>query len=81
MQTYDVTRFNQEMRLRTRMFAVNIYKALTSIRLNDLNRIPVKQLIKSATSVAANFSSGQGEGLKLSSIPKSVLSLKSVMKA
>jgi four helix bundle protein len=30
---------------------------LTMIRLNDLSRIPVKQLMRSATSVAANFSS------------------------
>ena len=30
---------------------------LTTIKLNDLNRIPVKQLMRSATSVAANFSS------------------------
>ncbi|MEI7981651.1 MAG: four helix bundle protein [Bacteroidota bacterium] len=57
MKTYDVSRFNQEMRLRTKMFAVNIYRTLTKIRLNDLCRIPVKQLMKSASSVAANFSS------------------------
>jgi four helix bundle protein len=57
MKTYDVSRFNEEMRLRTKMFAVNIYKILEKIRLNDLSRIPVRQLIRSATSVAANFSS------------------------
>ena len=57
MKTYDVKSFNQEMRSRSRLFSVNIYKMLTTIKLNDLNRIPVKQLVRSATSVAANFSS------------------------
>ena len=57
MLAYDVNRFNQEMRLRTKKFAVGMYKILSSIRLNDLCSIPVKQLMKSASSVAANFSS------------------------
>ena len=57
MKTYDVKSFNQEMRSRSRLFSVNIYKMLTTIKLNDLSRIPVKQLMRSATSVAANFSS------------------------
>ena len=57
METYDVSRFNQEIRLRTKMLAVNIYKLLIGLRLNDLSRIPVKQLMRSSTSVAANFSS------------------------
>jgi four helix bundle protein len=57
MKTYDVITFNQEMRSRTKIFAVDIYMALAKIKLDDLNRIPVKQLMKSATSVAANFSS------------------------
>jgi four helix bundle protein len=57
MERYDVKRFNQEMRLRSKLFSVNIYKMLTTVRYNDLNRIPVKQLMRSATSVAANFSS------------------------
>lgn len=57
MTPYDVKRFNQEMRSRSRLFSVNIYKMLTTIKLNDLSRIPVKQLMRSATSVAANFSS------------------------
>ena len=57
METYDVKTFNQRMRSRSKMFAVNIYKMLLKVRLNDLSRIPVKQLMKSATSVAANFSS------------------------
>ena len=57
MQSYDVNRFNHGMRIRTRKFAVNIYHVLDKIRLNDLNRIPARQLMKSASSVAANFSS------------------------
>jgi four helix bundle protein len=57
MKTYDVTRFNQEMRSRSKLFSVNIYKMLNKIRLNGLSRIPVNQLMRSATSVAANFSS------------------------
>ncbi len=39
------------------MLAVNVYKLLNKMTLNDLSRIPVKQLMKSVTSVAANFSS------------------------
>ena len=57
MKPYDVNQFNQEMRSRSRLFAINIYKMLSKLRLNDLSRIPVKQLMKSSTSVAANFSS------------------------
>jgi four helix bundle protein len=57
MKTYDVSRFNHVIRLRTKMFAVNVFQTLTKLRLNDLSRIPVKQLVRSASSVAANFSS------------------------
>ena len=57
METYDVSQFNQRMRLRTKMFAINIYKRLNKLRLTDLSSIPVKQLMRSTTSVAANFSS------------------------
>ena len=57
METYDVKLFNQKMRLRVRSFSVNIYNMLATIKLNDLSRIPIKQLMRSATSVAANFSS------------------------
>jgi four helix bundle protein len=57
MKKYDINSFNEEIRSRSRLFSVNIYKMLTTIKLNDLSRIPVKQLMRSATSVAANFSS------------------------
>jgi four helix bundle protein len=57
METYDVKTFNQRMRARTRIFAVSIYKMFDAIKLNDLNRLVIKQLMRSATSVAANYSS------------------------
>ena len=57
MEKYDVTAFNQKIRQRSKMLAVNVYKLLYDIKLNDLSRVPVKQLMRSVTSVAANFSS------------------------
>jgi four helix bundle protein len=57
METYDVNTFNQSMRARTEKFAVSVYKVLSRIKMNDLNRMVIKQLMKSATSVAANHSS------------------------
>ena len=57
METYDVKSFNQKMRARTRAFAVSVYAMLKGIRLNDLNRVVVIQLMKSASSVAANYNS------------------------
>ena len=57
METYDVKTFNQKMRVRTGKFAVAVYRVLSRIKLNDLNRIVIKQLFRSATSVAANYSS------------------------
>lgn len=57
METKEVCRFNQAMRLRTRKFAVEIYRLLSKSGIGDLGRIPVRQLMKSASSVAANFSS------------------------
>ena len=57
MKPYNVNQFNQEIRSRSKLFAINTYKMFSKLRLNDLSRIPVKQLMKSSTSVAANFSS------------------------
>ncbi len=45
------------MRARTEKFAVSVYRVLGNVKLNDMNRIVIKQLVKSATSVAANYSS------------------------
>jgi four helix bundle protein len=55
MEKYDVNEFNQIMRARTRNFAIRIFKVSGVIKLNELSRIPVKQLIRSASSVAANY--------------------------
>jgi four helix bundle protein len=57
METYNVKTFNQKMRTRTKTFAVSVYTMLKGVRLNDLNRVIVRQLIRSASSVAANYSS------------------------
>ena len=57
MEKHNIGAFNQEIRHRSKMLAINVYMLLNKLTLNDLSRIPAKQLIKSATSVAANFSS------------------------
>jgi four helix bundle protein len=57
METYNVETFNQRMRERTELFSIAVYRTLRAIRLDDLNRIVVKQLVKSSSSVAANYSS------------------------
>jgi four helix bundle protein len=55
MKRYDVNEFNQIMRMRTRNFAVRVFKAASTLKLNDFSRVPVKQLIRSSSSVAANY--------------------------
>jgi len=55
MKRYDVNEFNQVMRARTRTFAIRIFKMASMLKLNELNRIPMRQLVKSSTSVAANY--------------------------
>jgi four helix bundle protein len=57
MENYDIDHFNEQMRVRTKVFAINVYKMMNAIRLNDLSRIPAKQLLRSSSSVAANFRS------------------------
>ena len=57
MGNYDVDNFNEKMRVRTKGFAIGVYKILNNIKFSDLNRIPVKQLLRSSSSVAANFRS------------------------
>lgn len=57
MENYNVDHFNEQMRVRTKVFAINVYKMLNVIRLSDLSRIPVKQLLRSSSSVAANVRS------------------------
>jgi four helix bundle protein len=55
MKKYDINEFNQIMRVRTRNFAIRVFKAASMLKLNELSRIPVKQLIRSSSSVAANY--------------------------
>ena len=55
MKKYDINEFNQIMRIRTRNFAIRVFKAAGTLKLNELSRIPVKQLVRSSSSVAANY--------------------------
>ena len=55
MKKYDVNEFNQVMRARTRNFAIRVFKISGVLKLNELSRIPVKQLVRCASSVAANY--------------------------
>ena len=55
MKKYDINEFNQIMRIRTRNFAIRVFKAASTLKLNELSRIPVKQLVRSSSSVAANY--------------------------
>mgnify|MGYP001432919482 CR=1 FL=1 len=55
MKKYDINEFNQIMRVRTRNFAIRVFKAASTLKLNEHSRIPVKQLIRSSSSVAANY--------------------------
>jgi four helix bundle protein len=57
VEKHDVKTFNQRMRLRIKAFAVEVYRIMSNIKLTEVNRIIVKQLLRSATSVAANYSS------------------------
>jgi four helix bundle protein len=55
MKKYDINEFNQVMRARTRSFAIRVFKTTCTMKLDELNRVPVKQLIRCASSVAANY--------------------------
>ncbi|MEI6889010.1 MAG: four helix bundle protein [Bacteroidota bacterium] len=57
MEKDDVLHFNQQMRDRTRLFAINVYKMMQDVRMNGLSFISAKQLLRSSSSVAANFGS------------------------
>ena len=54
---YNVNHFNEKMRIRTKQFAIRTYRILTLLKLNDLSRVPARQLLRCSTSVAANFRS------------------------
>jgi four helix bundle protein len=51
------TCFNEKMRQRTKSFSTGIYIKMNSLKFNDLNKIMVRQMIRSSSSVAANFRS------------------------
>lgn len=55
MKAYDVNEFNQAMRMRTKSFAVRVFKVAGGLRLNELTRVPVRQLVRCSSSVAANY--------------------------
>ncbi len=55
MKRYDIHEFNQAMRVRTRNFAVQVFRITGSLPLTALNRDPVKQLVRCASSVATNY--------------------------
>jgi len=57
MSVTEQHNFNEKMRGRTKRFAVKLFKSMYSCKLNDLAWIPVRQLLRSSSSVAANFRS------------------------
>ena len=57
METERISRFNEEMRCRTKAFSIKTFRLLNEYKTSDLGRIVFKQLLRSSSSVAANFSS------------------------
>ncbi len=55
MKKYDINEFNQVMRARTRNFAIGVFKSVSMVKMNELSRIPLKQLVRCSSSVAANY--------------------------
>jgi len=55
MYTNDVIRFNETLRLRTKVFAINVFSMLRNNKTDYLGRSVFMQLIRSSSSVAANF--------------------------
>jgi four helix bundle protein len=47
--------FNENIRIRTKKFALNCIKYAEKLNKSDINRIIINQFIKSSTSLAANF--------------------------
>ena len=54
MDTYSIS-FNEQFRVRTKKFAIELCKFLEKLPNQDSNRIFKKQAIRSGSSVAANF--------------------------
>jgi four helix bundle protein len=55
MENTSVTNFNQHLRDRTLAFAVEIHNLFQSKKINLLTRPMVNQILRSSSSVAANF--------------------------
>jgi hypothetical protein len=43
MEYQNMDHFNERIRVRTKSFSIEVYKVLNTIKLGDLNRIPVRQ--------------------------------------
>jgi four helix bundle protein len=50
----SVAHFNEKMRMRTKQFAVRVYKVLNAVKMHDLSGVPARQLLRCSSSVAAN---------------------------
>ena len=57
METLNIDKFNEKMRIRTKNMAVSVYTMLSRKKLNFMSRSIVTQLIRCSSSVAANFRS------------------------
>jgi four helix bundle protein len=55
METADVNNFNEKFRIRTKQFAVRLCKIFDSVPKKEASKVVSWQLIKSGTSMAANF--------------------------
>jgi four helix bundle protein len=55
MENSGISDFNQKYMNRTKWFSINLYKAIEGIKKTEMIRSIYKQLIRSSTSVAANF--------------------------
>jgi four helix bundle protein len=57
MDSHQPSGFNQQLRKRTLQFATRVFEKLSEKKGPVLTRVPIQQLIRCSTSVAANFSS------------------------
>jgi four helix bundle protein len=57
METQEPQQFNQQMRERTQTMSVGIHDLLSSKKITQFSRPVINQLIRSSSSVAANFRS------------------------
>jgi len=55
---------NYDLEKRTKKFSKEIIKFLKKIRINEINRSLISQLVRSATSVGANYCEANGASSK-----------------